>query len=110
MGHRVEGRRLREVLVQRRRDAVEAPLDPRLADALLEARGVADRERREAREGLEEALLELAEASLRITRCDAEQAAALARPRHLRRDRTCEALVCGVRNRVVAACVDRALG
>ena len=55
VGDRVEGGRLREVLGQRGGDPVEAALDPRLANALLEARRVADRERREAGERLEQA-------------------------------------------------------
>ena len=94
---RVERRRLREMLGQRRGDPVEAALDPRLAHALLEARGVADRERGEAGERLEQVRLELAESPLRIARGDAEHAASLSRPASSAPRSRSEALVGPVR-------------
>src|SRR3954468_6521757 len=98
MGDPSNRARLGQVLGQRRGDAVEAALHARLADALLEARGVADRERREAGERFEQARLDLAEAPIRIARRDPEHTAALTGPRHLCGDRAAEALVRAVRD------------
>jgi hypothetical protein len=104
---RVERRRLREVLGQRRGDPVEAALHARLAHALLEACGVPNCERCETGERLEQVRLELAEEAVRVARRHAEHAAALSRPRHLGRDRAAETLVRPVRNGLAEPLVDR---
>jgi hypothetical protein len=94
------------MLGERRSDPVEAALDAGLPDALLEARRVADRERRESGKGLEQARFELAELPIRVTRRDPEHAPALSRPGHGRRDRAREAFVRLVRDRLAEPVVD----
>ena len=110
MGDRVERGRVRQVLGERRGDPVEAALDPRLANALLEARGVSHGERGQPGERLEEVRLELAELAVGVTRRHAEQPSALPGPGHRCGDRARETLVCRVRERLAEAALHLALG
>ena len=86
-------------MAEDRGDPVEAELDTRLARALGEALGVAERERREPGEGLEEIGVRLGERATDAVEADAEYAEGLPGPAHRRHDRLREARVGGVRNR-----------
>src|SRR5207244_9883949 len=83
-----------------RGDPVEAELDAGLAGPLGEALGVAERERREAGEGLEEVGVRLGELATGAAESDAEHAERFARPAHRRHHRLREARIRLVRNRV----------
>ena len=74
---RIQRLLLGEGLTQDGRDPVEAALDVRLACALLVRLGIPERDRREAREGLDQGQVGLLEAA-GIARADAEHAADLA--------------------------------
>ena len=98
LSDRVQSRRLRERLGERRGDAEEAALDPRLADALFEARGVPHGQRREPRECLEQLGVGVVEVAFRVPRAHAEDATRIARPGHRCCDRAGEARVRLVRH------------
>ena len=89
----VVGLRQRQRLAEQRGDAVEAALHARLPRALAEALGVAERERRERREGLEQLDVGVRERARRVAHPDAEDAARLAGPDHRRDERAREPVV-----------------
>ena len=74
---RIQRLLLGEGLTQDSRDPVEAALDVRLPSALLVRLGIPERDRREAREGLDQGQVGLLEAA-GVARADAEHAADLA--------------------------------
>ena len=106
LSDRVQSRRLRERLGERRGDAEEAALDPRLANALLEARGVPHGQRREPRECLEQLGVGVVEVAFRVSRAHAEDATRLARPGHRCCDRAGEARIRLVRHGLLLVVVD----
>ena len=95
---RVKGLVQRDRLTQHRGDPIEAALDPGLAGALREALRVAESERREVCEGLEQVGLSRSERPLGVPRAHAEDSLDLARPAHRRDDRAAERLVGRVRH------------
>ena len=106
LSNRVQSRRLRERLGERRGDAEEAALNPRLANALLEARGVSHGQRSEPREGLEQLGVGVVEVAFRVSRAHAEDATRIARPGHRCSDRAGEARVRLVRHGLLLVVVD----
>src|SRR5215218_2083186 len=87
----------RERLAEQLGDPVEGLLDARLMRPLAEALRVAERERREARERLEQLQVAVVEGAAPIPDADAEHAAGLAGPDHRRHERPRNPLVCGMR-------------
>ena len=85
--------RLRDGRRKQRSDVVEGPLDPRLPRALVEALGIAKRERRERRERFEQLGVRARERALGIACADTEDAPNLVRPHHRRDDRPGEARI-----------------
>ena len=82
LGEGVERLLERDRLAERRGDPVEAPLDAGLAAPLLEALRVAQCERGQVGEGVEQTRLAAREPPLRVARADAEHALDLAGPAH----------------------------
>ena len=98
LGDRLERRGAGQRLPEHRSDAVEAALDPRLPRALREHLGVAQRERGEPRERLEDVRVPVDEARS-LAPPDAEHPVHLVAPEHRRGDHVGEAVVGRVRNR-----------
>ncbi len=100
LGRRLRGRVVRLVerqrLSEKRRDAGEAALEPRLAGARLEALRVAKSQRGQRREGLEQLDIVVVETAFGVAHSDTEHAEPFARPHHRRFEPERERVVGGV--------------
>ena len=105
VGERAEGGRGRDGLAEQRRDAVEAPLDPRLALAALVGLGVRQREGGQTGERLEHLRVRLAELPRGRARADADHAACRTRPHERSGHARVEARVGGMGRRPLDALV-----